>query len=567
MKNRTFFNCLFIFLLLIAGFCSVAQQNTLKDKNGDIMRGVRMIIGKWYYEADPNSAPKSTNKAMDIQDWIDTKALGFNTVRVAWVDPWFADNNTQPDNHWTVEEALPYFDTVVANATAIGMNVIINYHNVAEYQYTNGFGETAEFWAEIAPRYKNNDLVYYELNNEQAWDASTYKSTAFKDPMEVIYNQVRTDAPDRTIIMFSFHSLSLNMLSIAQDYSWIDWNSTVVGYHMYGWGNPPDEAQQLLNEEANFEALVNQTNYRTICTEWSYRGAYPDATYVREHYGQTLSAQPLEAFNQSWLDWRSWDETELTNQTDILIPDAQSKGYWWESLVVEQEAYPSGVSHVIPGVIEVEDYDLGGEDVAYADGDTANQGGEYRLDAVDVYQTGDVGGGYAVGWIGEGEWLEYSVNVEEDGIYDLTLRLGTAVDGGQIRVLSDGTDLTGVVAVVNTGDWDTFNDVIVSGVSLDEGEQVLKLEVVTGGFNINYFKLETATTTHLSENVNEHTAIYPNPTNDIVQFDKKHQWQLFSLDGQMISQGLSDQIDLSKHQGGVYMVLIDRDERQLITKL
>ncbi len=58
----------------------------------------------------------------------------------------------------------------------------------------------------------------------------------------------------------------------------------------------------------------------------------------------------------------------------------------------------------LPGRIEAEDYDAGGEGVAYHDTTPGNEGGVYRLDDVDIEPlTGSKG--YNVGWIRPGEWL------------------------------------------------------------------------------------------------------------------------------------------------------------------
>ena len=73
----------------------------------------------------------------------------------------------------------------------------------------------------------------------------------------------------------------------------------------------------------------------------------------------------------------------------------------------------------IPGTIEAEDYDLGGQNNAYFDNDYENQGGEYREDGVDVVTNDN---GYAIGYTEVGEWLEYSVNVE---LKTFTLLRGT----------------------------------------------------------------------------------------------------------------------------------------------
>jgi hypothetical protein len=93
-----------------------------------------------------------------------------------------------------------------------------------------------------------------------------------------------------------------------------------------------------------------------------------------------------------------------------------------------QQPYPGPDPHPIPGKIEAEDYDVGGEGVAYHDTTLGNEGGEYRSDDVDVQSTTDGGDGHNVGWIEAGEWLEYTVDVASTGLYDIQVRVASAMD-------------------------------------------------------------------------------------------------------------------------------------------
>ena len=78
----------------------------------------------------------------------------------------------------------------------------------------------------------------------------------------------------------------------------------------------------------------------------------------------------------------------------------------------------------LPGRIEAEDYDTGGEGVAYHDNETANLGGVYRpAEGVDIERL-PAGDGFNVGWIRPGEWLRYTVNVSAGGAYPVRVRAG-----------------------------------------------------------------------------------------------------------------------------------------------
>lgn len=85
----------------------------------------------------------------------------------------------------------------------------------------------------------------------------------------------------------------------------------------------------------------------------------------------------------------------------------------------------------VPGRIEAENFNQGGEGIAYSDSNSANlgaanQGGDYRTEeGVDIQFTDDVGGGYNVGWTVVDEWLEYTVNVQEEGTYRLKARVAS----------------------------------------------------------------------------------------------------------------------------------------------
>jgi hypothetical protein len=76
-----------------------------------------------------------------------------------------------------------------------------------------------------------------------------------------------------------------------------------------------------------------------------------------------------------------------------------------------QSTASSDTPMVLPGAVEAEHFDNGGAGVAYFDLSPENSGGAYRVTDVDLQPTIDSGGGYDVGWAGEGEWLNYSVNV------------------------------------------------------------------------------------------------------------------------------------------------------------
>ena len=118
---------------------------------------------------------------------------------------------------------------------------------------------------------------------------------------------------------------------------------------------------------------------------------------------------------------------------------------------------PYGASPAsLPGVIQAENYDYGGQDVAYHDNGSRNSGGQYRQDNVDIEATTDTGGGHNVGWIDAGEYLEYTVNVPTAGDYAFKLRVASASSGGVFHFQRNGVDITTLRDFDGTGGWQNW---------------------------------------------------------------------------------------------------------------
>ncbi len=157
-----------------------------------------------------------------------------------------------------------------------------------------------------------------------------------------------------------------------------------------------------------------------------------------------------------------------------------------------QEAYP-GPTPLLPAPIQAENYDVGGESVAYHDTSPGNEGNQYRTDEdVDIETCSDAGGGYNVGWLAPGEWLEYTLEAPEDGTYPIDIRVASLDDGGLFRLEFDGVDLTGEVTVPVTGGWQYWTTISTSA-NLSAGVHVMRFVMIEGEFNINRYDFDEAT--------------------------------------------------------------------------
>jgi len=286
-------------------------NGALKDNNGNTMRGTPMVLGK--------ALNQSVAFAQDIKNWKTIQSNGFNTIRVCWVDPWYKDHSK---SIWSINEVLPHLDQCVKNATATGMNLIINFHNVGSQQAfdtTYQFTLENEFWSAVAPRYKDNDLVYYELTNEPTFTMSDYLKPDFKEAYLKLYNTVRSLAPERQILLFSFNSIASDIVNVVENYQdMIDWKHTAIAYHMYN-----------SSSSAAIKSIL--AHHPAICTEWFYDHVshLPGNEFIKQVDGFKLNAQTLEKLGSGWIDWRDWGDVTLNELVDTLIGDAKLKNYWW----------------------------------------------------------------------------------------------------------------------------------------------------------------------------------------------------------------------------------------------
>ena len=193
---------------------------------------------------------------------------------------------------------------------------------------------------------------------------------------------------------------------------------------------------------------------------------------------------------------------------DITVSGAEAGNYDISyvkgTLTIEKKTGPEPVTRSpfngeinLPGTLEAENFDKGGEGITYHDNDAEDHGGtNYRSGddlGMDVV-TGN--GGYAIGWTNGGEWAEYTVNVTEAGMYTLEAMVsnGTGNKGGfSISLVGDGGRLTKLadVGISPTENWDSYQSVKGDLLqSLKTGTQVFRITITDGNCNIDKVKFE-----------------------------------------------------------------------------
>ncbi len=159
--------------------------------------------------------------------------------------------------------------------------------------------------------------------------------------------------------------------------------------------------------------------------------------------------------------------------------------------VVNNKRIPHKGTATLPGMIEVEDFDSGGEDFTYHDSDAEDEGNtRYRNDngGVDIV-TGN--NSYALGYTAAGEWTEYTVNVTKAGLYNYEAYVSSGLDGSgfSLALVQNGTLVP--LARINVpktgeGSWDTYKAVMGTFTNeIPEGQQIIRLTINNPYCNID----------------------------------------------------------------------------------
>jgi len=170
------------------------------------------------------------------------------------------------------------------------------------------------------------------------------------------------------------------------------------------------------------------------------------------------------------------------NESKLLLTVKNSQG-----IVAEDTAHITIYnSNTIPGVVEMENYRLGGSGFAYYDTDPDNVYADFRPQGeVDMKE---YDGGITISYLYPEEWIEYSVFVEA-GTYEINVRSATPYDDCKVVVYFDD-ELFDTITFPNTGNFAAFTTFEHNRrlISLTSGEKTMRLDFLSMGMNINWIE-------------------------------------------------------------------------------
>ncbi|WP_299259391.1 glycosyl hydrolase family 8 [uncultured Aquimarina sp.] len=281
---------------------------------------------------------------------------------------------------------------------------------------------------------------------------------------------------DGLLYMMSFMHLSGNFKAIINNVNIPDCNGTSFPTAAI---STTDETMQGANDGKITFTFSDEPDRGAI--EFSSDGGLTYPLNVNDDLGSATFNNVAPGNYDVWVRWGNNDCP--TNLGNVVIGEGD---------IVDPTQSPFR-SHTIPGIIQAEDYDNGGQGVAYNDSDSSNNGGQGRTnEGVDLQNTTDNAGGTNVGWTANGEWLEYTIGDVTPGTYDIVLRVASTQNNSKALSLKLGTSELGSVAIPNTNGWQSWQNVRIENVQITSGSanQILRLNISGGLFNMNWIRFE-----------------------------------------------------------------------------
>ncbi len=390
---------------------------------------------------------------------------------------------------------------LINEATERGMYALVDWHQLNPGDPNYNLENARRFFTDIATQHKNKNNIIYDICNEPNGPGVTWnRIKTYADQIIPVIQAIDDDA----VILVGTHGWSTFGVSGQGDLQDVidnplRFSNVMYTFHFYAKSHRDVYLQTL--DGASDVLPVFVTEFGTQ----EYTGDGPNDFAMTQQY--------IDLMRQKKISWTSWNYSDDFRSGAAWTPGTCSNGPWtvdrlkpagaWirEKIKFPADDFPGGSGSTqspyggtpwsVPGRIEAENYDLGGQDIAFNDLSPANEGRSYRTDAVDIEPCSE--GGYNVGWVKTGEWLEYTIDVSASKTYTLECRVAAITPGKQLHVEVDGQNVSGAINIPNTGGWQNWQTVSAT-VPLNAGVQVMRVVMDTDDLNLNVMTFRENTT-------------------------------------------------------------------------
>jgi hypothetical protein len=246
-----------------------------------------------------------------------------------------------------------------------------------------------------------------------------------------------------------------------------------------------DEVKDILIHTTSGAPQINLSLLQDtiIKVNWPGSSPAPDTIFI-EHRTPTGSWSRIASLKGDTVEYFHSGATENMYHHYRIIAKyddpakvlySQPMRIFLPNYVPKTRGYYTGTPAVIPGTVEVENFDTGGEGFTWHDATANNSGGQYRTgEGVDIFSNSS--GGYYISSTWTDEWFEQTVNVQQTGKYKVDVYVGSRSSGGSFKFSIDQIE-TEAMYVPLTGNYNIFKTVSDS-MNLSAGQHILRFTII-----------------------------------------------------------------------------------------
>ncbi|HWI91638.1 MAG TPA: cellulase family glycosylhydrolase [Flavisolibacter sp.] len=515
------------------------QQNKIRSR-------IAELIGEANTEQFYNAWLSNHTRKIDIDSM---KAWGFNSVRLPMHFNLYTlpiDKEPVPRGNTWIDKGFRITDSLLAWCKANQIYLVLDLHaapggqgndlNISDrdaskpslWESEENQKKTIALWKKLAQRYANEPWIGgYDILNEPNWgfEDLTNDKNGLKEKKNEPLRKLMVDITKAIREVDKRHIIIIEGNGWGNNYNGIlpTWDDNMVlSFHKYWNYNNPASIQHILNTRDQYNVpvwlgetgensnvwfteaiyllesnnigwawwplkkmgnnnpmqILSNPNYDKILAYWSGRGPKPTAEEAFDGVMKLASSAKLE---------------NTVIKKDVI--DAMFRQPF------SAEAIPFKLNLINKtAILNAVDYDLGKNGIAYFDNDTAdyhvstgkrgssNRGGFYRNDGVDIKADSVKTNTFYITNFEKAEWLQYTLNVAKDGIYNLKLSCVSKNQEGKLS-LSLNNNAPTLVDVKESNDWQT---IVVKQIRLVKGDNKLRLNVNDGNFDVKTIELVKA---------------------------------------------------------------------------
>ena len=517
---------------------NLGQQYRIKEKIADVVGAEKT---KSFY--DQWLANHTTKKDIDS-----LAAWGFNSIRLPMHYNLFTlpvDEETVKGQHTWLNKGFAMTDSLLTWCRANKMYLILDLHAAPGGQGNDlpisdrhpekpSLWESGDnrqkmiaLWRKLAERYANEPWIGgYDIINEPNWGfedpkndlrgTNEKKNEPLKELMVAVTKAIR-EVDHKHIIIIEGNGFGNNYRGILP--AWDD--NMVLSFHKYGNFNTTDAIKRFLDLRDQYkiplwlgESGENSNTWFTEAIQLAEKNGIGWAWWQLKKMGisNPLEIKRPEGYDKLLAYWSDKgprpSEEEAWNILQELLANLKIENNIYHPDVVDamiRQVYSTAtkpfkeLSVAGNSTLMAVDFDMGRQRYAYYDEDTAryqytpgvntdgNKGHVYRNDGVDIQKGNE---GYYVFNIEDGEWLQYTVNVNATGKYNISFITAADNDSGVVSLFHNNKPVRKGFSLPATGGKEKWKMSTIKNVLLKKGSQSFVVSAIRGGFNLAAIQFE-----------------------------------------------------------------------------